>query len=323
MAVAPTRARGSNARVVAAFEDTPGAVPANTASWFNVPLVSHSLGEERPLIESDLLGMGREMQDPTPDVATNDGDIVVPVDVRNFGRWLRLFFGDPTVSGASGTFTHVFKSGAVTLPSMSIEVGAPEVPAFSVNRGARGNQLRISLARSGLLNATCSLICIGETVPVAATVGGANPASLATTRFPQAVGFVRKDGQVLGSVVGADFSFSNNLEKVETIQPDGRIEDSDPGMAQMSGSVNVRFKDRVLLDAATAQPPTPMELAFGWQFGAFSLVFLVGRVFMPQAKKPVTGPNGIMQSFNWQSSKAASGNSVVVTLINDVPSYVA
>jgi hypothetical protein len=30
-----------------------------------------------------------------------------------------------------------------------------------------------------------------------------------------------------------------------------------------------------------------------------------------------------MQSFNWQSSKAASGNSVVVTLINDVPSYVA
>ena len=137
MAVAPTRARGSNARVVAAFEDTPGTVPANSVSWFNVPLVSHSLGEERPLIESDLLGMGREMQDPTQDVATNDGDVVVPVDVRNFGRWLRLFFGDPTTSGASGTFTHVFKSGAVVLPSMSIEVGAPEVPAFSV-RGRHG-----------------------------------------------------------------------------------------------------------------------------------------------------------------------------------------
>ncbi|PTQ59744.1 hypothetical protein C8J26_2596 [Sphingomonas aurantiaca] len=321
MAVVPTRARGANARVVAAFEDTPGIVPANTASWFNVPLVSHSLGEERPLIESDLLGQGREMQDPTPDVATNDGDVVVPVDVRNFGRWLRLFFGDPTTSGASGAFTHVFKSGARDLPSMSIEIGAPEVPAFSVNRGARGNQLRISQSRSGLLNATCSLICIGETTPTTATVGATTPASLATTRFPQAVGYVRKDGQLLGSVVGADFTYSNNLEKVETIQPDGRIEDSDPGMAQMSGSVNVRFKDRVLLDAATATPPTPMELSFGWNFGTFSLIFVVGRVFMPQAKKPVTGPNGIMQAFNWQGSKAASGSSVVATLINDVPSY--
>jgi hypothetical protein len=298
-------------------------VPGNTAAWFSVPLVSHSLGEERPLIESDLLGMGREMQDPTPDVATNDGDVVVPVDVRNFGRWLRLFFGDPTVSGSAGAYTHVFKSGVRDLPSMSIEVGAPEVPAFSVHRGARGNQLRITQSRSGLLNATCSLICIGETTPTTATVGAATPSALATTRFPQAVGYVRKDGQLLGSVVGADFTFSNNLEKVETIQPDGRIEDSDPGMAQMTGSVNVRFKDRVLLDAATATPPTPMELAFGWSFGTFSLIFLVGRVFMPVSKKPVTGPNGIMQSFNWQSSKAASGNAVVVTLINDVPSYVA
>ena len=320
MAVAPTRARGSNARVVAAFEATPGTVPGS--GWFNVPLVSHSLGEERPLIESDLLGMGREMQDPTPDVATNDGDMVVPVDVRNFGQWLRLFFGDPTVSGSSAPYTHVFKSGATVLPSMSIEVGSPEVPSFSVNRGARGNQLRISQSRSGLLNATCSLICIGETAPTTESVG-TSPTAMATTRFPQAVGYVRKDGQLLGSVVGADFTYSNNLEKVETIQPDGRIEDSDPGMAQMSGSVNVRFKDQVLLNAATASPPTPMELSFGWNFGTFSLIFVVGRVFMPTTKKPITGPNGILQSFNWQGSKAASGNSVVVTLINDVPSYTA
>lgn len=321
MAVAPTRARGSNAKVATAFEAVPGVVPAAGAAWFSAPIVSHSLGEERPLIESDLLGQGREMQDPTPDVATNDGDIVVPVDVRNIGRWLKLFFAAPTTAAAGDLFVHTFKSGALILPSMSIEVGAPEVPAFSVHRGARGNQLRITQARSGLLNATCSLVCIGETDTVAATVGAANPTALATTRFPNAVGYLKKDGQLLGSVVGGDFTYSNNLEKVETIQPDGRIEDSDPGMAQMSGSVNIRFKDRVLLDAASAQPPTPMELAYGWAFGDFSLVFTVGRVFMPRAKRPVTGPNGIMQQFNWMSSKAAGGNAVTVTLTNDVASY--
>jgi hypothetical protein len=313
-----TRARGSNARVVGAFEATPGITPAAGANWLTIPLVSHNLGEERPLIESDLLGQGREMSDPTPDVATNDGDIVVPVDVRNFGRWLKLFFGAPTSTGSSAPYTHVFKSGAADLPSMSIEVGSPEVPAFSTNFGARGNQLRISLSRSGLLNATCSLVCIGETDPVNATVGASSPVELAVTRFPQAVGSVKKDGVELGSVVGADFTFSNNLEKVETIKADGRIEDADPGMAQMSGTVTVRFKDKTLLNAATTNPPTPVELAFGWQVGTHSLVFLVGRVFLPKPKRPITGPGGVQATFNWQSSKAASGNSVVVTLINDV-----
>ncbi|MBB3691454.1 phage tail tube protein [Sphingomonas sp. BK580] len=327
MALTPTtRARGANARAVAAFETTPGTVPGAAAKWFRVPFVSHGLGEERGLIESDLLGQGREMQDPTPDVATNDGDIVVPVDVRNFARFLQLFFGDPTTSGptqvnGADVFQHVFRSGAQTLPSMSIEIGMPEVPSFSVHRGARGNQLRISMARGGLLNATCSLVCIGESDPVDATVGSANPVELATTRFPQATGYIRKDGQILGSVVSADFTFSNNLEKVETIQPDGRIEDSDPAMAQMTGSVTIKFKDRTLLNAATTSPPTPIELVFGWKVGNHELLFTVGRVFLPRAKNPIQGPGAIQASYNWQSSKPGASNTVVVTLKNDVASY--
>jgi hypothetical protein len=318
----PTRARGSNARAVGAFETTPGTVPASSASWFQIPFVSHGLGEERGLIESDLLGQGREMQDPTPDVANNDGDMVVPVDARNFGRWLRLFFGDPTVTG-SGPFTHVFKSGALGLPSMSVEIGAPEVPAFSVHRGLRGNQLRIQLQRSGLLNATCSLIGIGETDSTNATVGAGSPSALATVRFPQATGFIRKDGQLLGSIVGADFTYSNNLEKIETIQPDGRIEDSDPGMSGITGSITGLFKDTALLAAASSNPPTPMEIGVGWTVGAHSLTFLLGRIFLPRVKRPISGPNGIQQQFNLMGAKAASGFSVVTTLVNDVPSYTA
>ncbi len=320
MALTPTtRARGSNAKAIAAFETTPGSVPANNGGWFGVPFVSHSLGEERPLIASDLLGYGREVLDPTPDVATNDGDIVVPVDVRNFGRWLRLFFGDPATTGSAGDgYSHVFASGALVLPSMSIEIGAPEIPAFSVHRGARGNQLRIAQARSGLLNATCSLICIGETSPAATSAGPANPASLPVTRFPQATGFVRRDGEALGSVVGSDFTFSNNLEKVETIQQDGRIEDSDPGMAMMTGSVTVRFKDTVLLDAAS--DGDPIDLSFGWQLGDYGLIFATPRVFLPSPKRPVTGPNGIQAQFNFQAS-GAGGHAVTATLTNDVASY--
>jgi len=314
------RARGANAKAFGVFETTTGTVPASGASWFGMPFVSHTLGEERPLIAADLLGLGREMQDPTPDVATNDGDMVVPVDVRNFAHMLKLFFGAPVTSADSDLFDHVFTSGAASLPSMSIEIGAPEIPSYSVHRGARGNQLKIGMSRSGLLNATCSLVCIGETTPSGTSAaGGSATAALPITRFPNATGFVKKDGAALGSVVAADFTFSNGLEKVETIQSDGRIEDSDPGMVQMSGSITVRFKDTTLLTAASAGDP--IELDFGWAAaGGMGLVFAVPRVFLPPTKRPISGPNGIQAQFNWQASGAEAA-SVVATLTNDVASY--
>ncbi|WP_174291006.1 phage tail tube protein [Sphingomonas bacterium] len=314
-----SRARGANAKAFGVFEATPGTVPAAGPAWFGCPFVSHTLGEERPLIMSDLLGQGREMQDPTPDVATNDGDMVVPVDVRNFGHWLKLYFGAPvSTPGAGGEEVHTFTSGAQTLPSMSIEVGAPEVPAYSQHYGLRGNQLKIGMARTGLLNATCSLVGIGET-PIAgvSAAGGATP-SLAVARFPQATGSVSKDGAALGSVVSADFTYSNALEKVETIKADGRIEDSDPGMVSMTGSVVVRYKDLTLYNAASTS--TPCELDFGWVTGPHGLLFKVPRVFLPAVKRPVSGPNGIQATYNWQASGAGS-NSVIATLTNDVAGY--
>lgn len=321
MAVAPTRARGSNARVVTAFEASPGTPPGAGAVWHATPFVSHTLGEERPLEEDDLLGQGREMQDPTEGVATNDGDIVVPVDARNFGRWLKLFFGNPLSAGnADDGYTHTFTSGAQTLPSMSIEVGAPEVPAYSNNYGCRGNTMRIQMARSGKLNATLGLICIGESNPTNASAGGPNPTKLATTRFPNATGAVKRNGQLLGSVVGASFTFSNQLEKVETIRPDGRIEDSDPGMAMMTGDLTIKFATRDLLDAASTSPPTPMEITFGWTVGNFTLLFTLPRVFLPKPKRPISGPGGIQAQFNFQTS-GANGNAVIVTLKNDKDSY--
>lgn len=312
------RARGSNALLNGAFETTPGTVP--TTGFYRLPFVSHSLGEERPLIPSDLLGQGREPQDPTPDVATNVGDIVVPVDVRNFWYWLKLAMGAPVSSaGSGGEEVHVFTSGAASLPSMSLEIGSPEVPSFSVHRGVRLNQMKIALSRGGLLNATCSLIAIGETDPVNTTAAG-TPTALASQRFPQATGSIKKDGVVLGSVVAADITLMNNLETVDTIQPDGRIEDSDPGMFGFTGSITVRFKDNVLLAAASASPPAPMELDFGWTTGPHSLIFAAPRIFLPKAKRPISGPNGIQAVYNFQGS-GAGGHTLTATLTNDQASY--
>jgi hypothetical protein len=225
------RALGINAVQHAVFETAYGSTPAS--AFKKLPFVSNALGEERPLIEDDQLGFGREGLDPTYDVATNDGDVVVPMDTRAIGFWLKLLLGQPTDGGGAGAYTHTFVSGAPTLPSASIEVGNPEVPSYSVNYGALANQLRVQMSRSGMLNATVGIIAQGETRAVSASVAG-TPTVLTGPRFQQAVGSVKRGGTQLGGVTAADFTFSNSLEKVETIRDDGRIEGADPLRAMMT-----------------------------------------------------------------------------------------
>ena len=92
-------------------------------------------------------------------------------------------------------------------------------------------------------------------------------------------------------------------------------------MVMMSGNVTVRFANTVLLDQATAG--TPVELTFGWVTDAArSLVFTAHAVYLPRAKTPVTGPNGVQATFAWQVAKDMTlGKTVTATLINNVAAY--
>jgi hypothetical protein len=264
-------------------------------------------------------GYGREPLPPSRDVVNNEGDVVVPVDLRNFGYWLKLLLGAPTTVDNSGVYTHTFVSGALTLPSMSIEVGMPEVPSYGMNFGVRANSMKIQLQRSGLLNATMSLIAQGETKAGASAAG--SPTEAAIERFSQFMGEIKRDGTSLGHIVSAELTYSNNLDKVEVIRPDGRIEDADPAMVAVSGTVNVRFADTVLLDQAVAG--TACELSFGWAIGADkSLLFTLHEVYLPKPKQPISGPGGIQAAFAFQAAEdPALQKTMTVALENDVSTY--
>lgn len=100
------RARGANAVAALAFETLYGKAPGS--GFVGFPFVSDSLGEEQGLDPSDLLGLGRKPQAPSDGPINNVGDIVVPVDLRYFGLWLKLLLGPPTTTqgvAASGSVT--------------------------------------------------------------------------------------------------------------------------------------------------------------------------------------------------------------------------
>lgn len=422
------RARGANAQAALAFASTYGEVP--TEGFRKIAFASLSLGEEQGLIDSDLLGYGREPLEPDDDVINNDGDITVPVDMRLFGLWLKLLFGPPTTTqgkpatgsiafaaqptvndtitvggqaftfkasitaanqiliGASlaetvrnavwalnasevagvaaasystdltanaiqithdtigtggnamtiaasvatpsgstlaggattGPYNHVFTSGALALPDAAIEIAHPEQPSYHMNYGVLANSLAIALQRSGNLTAQIGLIAQGE-VPVASSSEAGSVEELEVQRFSQFSGQVAFAGVPLGEVVSGQMNFSNNLDKAENIRSDGRIDGADPGMVSVTPQLVVRYKDRLLMDAATAQEA--IDIAFGWRRSATeSLTFRMEAVRLPRTRKPIPGPGSIQQTYPMQAHRPrAGGHALVVTLVNDVADY--
>lgn len=203
------RAYGANAQLLGKFETVYGTPPSG--NYIKFPFVSTDLGSEQGLIASDLLGQGRDPSQPIRDVIRVEGNVVVPVDLRNFGHWLKALLGAPTTTG-SGPYTHTFVSGASSFPSISLEVGMPEVPIFFTEAGVRVNSAQLTFARSGAANATLNCIAQGETD--AGVTGGGTPTTATLTRFNQFLASIKKDGLQLGNVTGGQLTYSNNLERI-------------------------------------------------------------------------------------------------------------
>ncbi|MES3154475.1 phage tail tube protein [Sphingomonas faeni] len=311
------RARGQNAIMALGFETAYGTPPAN--GYTKLPFVSCNLGAEQGLIESDLLGQGRAPYDPTYDVVTNDGDVVVPLDANGFPLWLKLLFGAPTTFPFTGGYAHLFSAGLPSLPSASIEVGLPDRPSFSTNYGIRANTLQVNMQRSGLANATIGLVGKGETVPSLTTNAG-TPAPVDLFRFASGSGSIFIDGVVVGEVTAAQVSYSNGLDKDETIRADGEINDVDPGMPSASLSLTTKFADLALYNKATAKVPVAVELK--WNIaGIPNMVIAFPRLFLPRVKRPITGPGGVMAEFRGIGSAGNGGVLFTVQMTNMTPSY--
>jgi len=307
---------GTRAQAALAFETTYGTAPAS--GYTLVPFASSSLGAVQPLLDNEVLGNGRDPHAPMRDAIDVDGDFVVPVDAEAIGFWLAALLGAPTTTGA-GPYTHSYVSGATSLPSLAIEIAHPEVPQFAMYSGIKANSFALSMQRKGLVTATVGLVAQAEAT--ATTTGAGTPAALTLTRFGGFNGSVTRNATNIGSIVSASLTYSNNLDRVETIRNDGLIEGLDPGMCSLGGQLVARFDSTTLLDQAIAG--TPCSLDFDYQISAgVKLTLTAHEVYLPRPKKEVTGPGGVQVTFDWQAAKASSpARMMTAVLINAVATY--
>lgn len=310
------RAYGANAQLLGKSESTYGT--AATGDYAKLPFVSIKYGAEQGLIASDVLGQGRDPASPSRDVIKVEPEIVVPVDVVNFGQWLTWLLGAPDTTGVDPDYTHTWVSGGTSLPSASLEIGHPEIPRYFMESGVRPDRMQIEFRRSGPANATITCVAQGEAS--AGTSGGGTPTEATLTRFSQFQGSIKKDGSALANVTGGRIAYSNNLERIETIRADGKIDGADPTIASLTGSIDVRFADMTLVDAATNG--TAIELEFAFTISATrKLVITAHEVYLPQPSRQISGPGGVQASFDWQAAKDAGlGKMMTVVLANNVAS---
>ena len=310
------RAQGARAQMALAFETTYGTPPVG--GFTKMPFASTSLGAEQPLLNSELLGYGRDPLAPIKDAVTADGDVVVPLDAEAFGFWLKAAFGDPSTTGA-GPWTHAFQSGSWTLPSMSIETGMPEVPRYAMYSGCVLDQITWQMQRAGLLTGTARLVAHGETVGTTTSAG--TPAALELKRFGHFNGSITRNGSAIGNVVSVDIIYANNLDRIETIRNDGRIDGADPSIAALTGSIEVRFSDSTLVTQAFNGDPCELAFAYVLPSGE-SFTFTVHAVYLPRPRIEISGPQGVQATFDWQAARdSLVGRMCTATLINDIEVY--
>jgi hypothetical protein len=170
-----------------------------------------------------------------------------------------------------------------------------------------------------LLTATVGLIAQGETV--AATSAAGTPTDWSLKRFGHFAGSIARNGAPLGNVVSAEITYANNLDRIETIRADGRIDGADPSIAALTGRIEVRFADQTLLNQAI--DGTPAELTFAYTLPSGESFTLVAHaVYLPRPRLEISGPQGVQASFDWQAARdPVTGRMATITLVNDIASY--
>ncbi len=312
--MADQREYGYNTHLLLERESSFGG--GGSSNFNSVVFDACNLSADRDLVKSSRAGAGRDPTEIFQDAVVCAGDATVPLEMRDIGLWLTGLLGDPSTSGSS-TYTHTFTSGGADLPSFEIEKGFPNVPKYENFLGCMINSLTINPQRSGPMTAVFGIM--GQNMTPNTSSQGGTPTTNTLARASGLQGTIKADDTLLANINTFDFTYSNNLQGIETLnQTDGQVEGIDPDEASCNGNLNVRFYDDDLYDAATGKTAVDLELAYTIS-ASLKVTFNIHEVYLRQTSPPIEGPGGINVGFSFEALKNTSaGEMFEAILINDL-----
>ena len=196
----------------------------------------------------------------------------------------------------------------------------PEAPRFAMYSGCVLDQISWQLQRSGPLTATAKLVAQGETVADhhrrrhARAAGAEALRAFQRQHHPQRHG-ARQRG------LGRDHLRQQPRPHRDHPQRRPASTAPIPSIAALTGRVEVRFADQVLVNQAIAGDPCELEFGYALPSGE-SFTFTVHAVYLPRPRIEIAGPQGVQATFDWQAARDTGvGRMCTAFLVNDVEEY--
>jgi hypothetical protein len=298
------------------FATPPG--PGYLGTYFYQEALRETFG----LDADPLLGVNpnnaRDQVAPAPSLTEHGGTLDVPLDWNHFGYWLKALFGAPATTGTTNR-THVFASGAATLPSRTMEIRKLAAD-FRQHVGCVADEIEWDFEdQSGFQMAKISFIGIGENLLT--STGAGSPTTIPLDQVPATRAVVRVNGVAVGFVRQGKFRYKNGIAAERYVDGNARpasiVINAD---AECDGELRIRHNATTFDLLANNQTVQSVELE--WQKGVNnSLVVTMPACRFERPSTPIAGPGGIEQTVRFRANQSAAGPMCTVTLRNQIASY--
>jgi len=294
----------------------------STPTRFVDPLRIDVACEKEPILRRTVAS--RFPLDKAPGNVIASGEIEVQVDPETIGDFLLMLLGEVEVSqpdptGAPSVYAHTFTA---------CEIG--EIPpTYTLEIGFDGSARRII---STILESLKLELAPGEYVSATAGILGQKEeqSTPQTPSFPSARSWHSGDATIMINDVQAELralsmEINNNPSTDHHVIGSRYLTRHELGDLETTGSMDVRFLDRSLLDSFLNDEEASIKIILtGDEIEAGyrnKLELELPRIVYSAWSGEMSGSEPIVQSIDFAALKPSSGDVIKVTLTNQVPSY--
>lgn len=299
--------------------------PKSAAGGAILPVNSFGLNVSRALNSAQTLTGRRDPVTPFDGNVEITGDIVVPVDTRAFGWWLKLLLGSPTTTSktvnSKAVYTHVYKPSD-NCPSAVIQSRyGTTATHYGKFTGCKATSMRITTGGDDELTATFSIA--GQDVAYSTSNYNTGAELVALNRLNNFQASLTRGEALLATCTQFDFTIDNGMDtSIRTLGSKGKLYDIVEGIMSITGTATMLFTNLTTLNAA--QNSTEIAFTIQWAISdTAKLSFNFPEVRLQFQGPTVDGPTGILTEFPFIAyfNDDAKDTSCVATLVNDVRSY--
>lgn len=300
------------------------------ATWYRLPFVSFSVTGQREQRKRPMLNTARhnslDPQETQPGLYRMSGDLVVPADTRQLGRFFWLGFGNPATAAVIGDedpalFTHTWESGskAVALFAAQVRIGPNKVRIY---RGLTGNSVSFDVNGENVKDFDVSINLRGQREVDVADFIGAAPAGMIPDAPLLRTVLKIDGGGAAPRALSARWSWDRAMREDLFLTVTPNIDGHSPQESVLQGQGTFRAMGVAYDDLEAAGASFDVTLGGIGSIEGHAIDFRHEAVKFSRPPLALQGPAEVERSWSWDGAQTESAPAAKITITNDLASYV-